>query len=86
MLKKLCNKKAALIASVVAGSAVLLVEPASAASVLTAGMTSSLDTGFTDLKDMVADVIATVWPYMLAVLALYAAPVIVRKLWNLAAR
>jgi hypothetical protein len=84
MFEKVRNKAA--VAAAVTGGVLLLAEPAAAASVLTTGMTTALDDGFTDLKDTVADVIATVWPYMLAVLALYAAPTIVRKLWNLAAR
>lgn len=84
MLEKLRNKLA--VAASLAVGALLVVEPASATTVLTSAMTTALDDGFTDLKDTVADVIATVWPYMLAVLALYAAPTIVRKLWNLAAR
>jgi len=58
----------------------------SATSVLTAGMTTALGDGFTDLQDTVADVISVAWPYVLAILALYAAPGVVKKLWNMAAR
>jgi hypothetical protein len=70
-----------------AGVGALLVSGSAwADSVLTAGMTDGLTEGFTNLQDTVADVIGTAWPYVLAVLALYAAPAIVKKLWNMAAR
>jgi hypothetical protein len=84
-MKQLFKKAAlAVVPAVTAG--VLLVEPALADSVLTTDMVGALEAGFTNLVDTVADVITAVWPFMLAVLALYAAPTIVRKLWNLAAR
>jgi hypothetical protein len=79
-------KKAAVVLPAVTAASVVFVEPALADTVLTQGMVAALEEGFTNLQDTVADVIGTVWPYMLAVLALYAAPTIVRKLWNLAAR
>jgi hypothetical protein len=79
-------KKSAITAAIAGAGMLALVEPAAATSVMTSGMTTALDTGFTDLKDTVADVIASVWPYMLTVLGLYAAPTIVKKLYHLAAR
>jgi hypothetical protein len=59
---------------------------ASAASVLTQDMTDALTDGFTALQDTVGDVISVVWPFVLGVAALYAAPTIVKKLWNMATR
>jgi hypothetical protein len=57
-----------------------------AASVLTSDMTTALEDGFTSLQDTVAEVISVSWPFVLGVLALYAAPTIVKKLWNMATR
>lgn len=74
--------KGLMVAGAVAAGVLGGVEVASAATVLTADMGTALGAGFTDLKDTAADVIGKSWPYMLGILALYAAPKIVKRMWN----
>jgi hypothetical protein len=59
---------------------------AAGVSVLTTGMTTALEEGFESLQLTVVDVITAAWPFMLMVLALYAAPTVVKKLWNMVTR
>jgi hypothetical protein len=58
---------------------------ASAASVIDTGMKTALVEGFTTLKDTVADVITTSWPFMLGIMCLVAAPTIAKRFFKQAA-
>ena len=70
--------------AIVLASALVLgaaaVGDASAASVIDTTMKTAMETGFTDLKDTVIDVVATAWPYMLGVTVILAAPGLVMGL------
>lgn len=63
-----------------------VIEPASAASVLDAGMKTALTTGFTDLKDTLVDIVGTSWPFILAMTAVGLAPSLVKKFAKLGAK
>jgi hypothetical protein len=56
---------------------------ANAASLLTSAMTTALDDGFEALQDTYAAIIAQVWPYLLAILGLIAAPSIIKRIWRM---
>lgn len=72
------------ISSAVSGG--LLSLQVQAASALDAGMKTSVTDGFTTLKDTVLDVLSTTFPYILGVMAVLAAPAIVRKLFKMASK
>lgn len=69
---------------VVAVAAVLVAGSASAASLLDAGMTTALSTGFTDLQDTIKGILVVAWPFIIGIAALLAAPSVVKKLISLA--
>lgn len=78
--------KAKLLAISSAISGGLLSLQVQAASALDAGMKTSVTDGFTTLKDTVLDILSTTFPYILGVMAVLAAPTIVRKLFNMASK
>lgn len=53
---------------------------ASAATLLTTGMTTAVSSGFTDLKDTVADIISVTWPFVIGIAALLATPGLVKRM------
>jgi len=61
-----------------------LVETASAANLIDAGMTTALGTGFTDLQDTIKGIITVVWPFIIGIAAILAAPSVVKKMISLA--
>lgn len=63
-------------------SGVVLSTSVQAASVLDAGMKTALSEGYGTLKDTVADVITTGWPFMLGIVCLMAAPAIAKKFFK----
>lgn len=79
-------KKAVVAVAAVGGALALVAEPSLAASVLSTEMKTSLTTGFSDLKDTVADVIATAWPVVIAITALIIAPGLVKKMMKSGAK
>lgn len=68
----------------VAVAATLVAGSASAASLLDAGMTTALSTGFTDLQDTIKGILVVAWPFIIGIAALLAAPSVVKKLISLA--
>lgn len=68
----------------VAVAATLVAGTASAASLLDAGMTTALSTGFTDLQDTIKGILVVAWPFIIGIAALLAAPSVVKKLISLA--
>lgn len=65
------------------GAAAVVTE-ASAASLIDAGMTTALTTGFTDLQDTIKGIITVAWPFIIGIAAVLAAPSVVKKMISLA--
>jgi hypothetical protein len=53
---------------------------ASATTLIDATMSTALDSGFTDLKDTVIDLVGTAWPYVIGITAVLIAPRLVKRL------
>lgn len=73
-------KKLVVAVAVGVGAGVMLVEPASAASVIDTTMHTALEGGFTDLMDTVKDVVSTSWNTVIGVTVVLMAPGLVLKL------
>lgn len=77
-------KASALLVGLLAGAA--LVSPAQAASLLDAGTTTAITTGWTDLKDTFLALLATSWAPFLGIAAIAMSPQIIKKMFKSAAK
>lgn len=71
-------------AVVVALTVSLIATEASAASLLSADTVTAIGTGFTNLQDTVLEIIETAFPFMLGIVAVLAAPKLVKSMVSLA--
>lgn len=62
----------------------LIASPAFAASLLSPDVVTAVGTGFTNLQDTVLEIIETAFPYMLGIVAVLAAPKLVKSMVSLA--
>lgn len=74
------NKNVKVVLWLMAAFGLTFAEASMAASVLDTTMTTAINTGFTDLKDTVKDVLTISWPFMLGIIALLASPKLVKKM------
>lgn len=78
-------KKQQVIGVVVAtGTAVLAVTEASAASLVTTDMATSIGAGFTDFKDTVVAILTQAFPFIMGIIGVLAAPSLVKKMVSIA--
>lgn len=78
------NRKLQVIMVFMAALGLTFAEASMAASVLDTATNASISAGFTDLKDTVKDVLGTAFPYMLGIIALLAAPGLVKRMIQIA--
>lgn len=66
--------------AVVAVTMALAVTEASAASLVTTDMATSITAGFTDLKDTVIAILTQAFPFIMGIIGVLAAPSLVKKM------
>lgn len=78
-------KKQQIIAVLVASATVALATTeASAASLVTTDMATSIGAGFTDFKDTVVAILTQAFPFIMGIIGVLAAPSLVKKMVSIA--